>query len=59
MGLAWDKYFEMIELQNETRENNKRVIPEGCIVGFNKQLSALSDAEKAQYEEGGACYYGK
>ena len=57
MNRAWSNFLNQVDLQNSMRSNSYRTIPEGCIVGFN--VDTMDDAMKAQYEEGGACYYGK
>lgn len=57
MERVWDTFLELIEAQNTTRQNAKRRIPEGCIVGF-KDSDFLKDNEE-EYKEGGTCYYGK
>ena len=60
-GIAkvWDKYFEKLEQQNTVRTQSKRVIPEGCIVGFNTAFNDDSEINHDAYKEGGVCYYGK
>lgn len=55
MAKAWQKYLEQIELQNQLRKNEKRIVPEGCVIGFKKAGATNS----ADYKEGGICYYGK
>ena len=57
MERVWDTYLEMIKLQNETRDNELRRVPEGCIIGFSKSISELK--EDPDFNEGGICYYGK
>mgnify|MGYP003307574267 CR=1 FL=1 len=57
MEKAWNNYYELLGAQYEERVTRKKVVPEGCMIGFAKKFSQLTDEEKALYAEGGACYY--
>lgn len=71
MSKAWDKYFELIAAQNEMREIKEddkyvRVVPEGCVIGFAKELEKYKNSSNPaeqelyrKYTKGGMCYYGK
>ena len=54
MAKAWEKYLELIEVQNEDRDNEERMVHEGCVIGFKN-----SGADQTEYAKGGKCYYGK
>ena len=55
MEKVWQTYVELLDNQYFYRHELKRVIPEGCKIGFTRK-DKLTDAEKKAYEEGGACY---
>lgn len=58
---AWTDYLAKIEEQNIERENSLRMVKEGCVIGFMKDLEALKSTNPAlyaAYQKGGACYYG-
>ena len=50
---VWQKYVDLLNIQDFYRQDLNRVIPEGCKIAFTKNLT---EAEKKQFEEGGACY---
>ncbi len=50
---VWQTYVELLEVQDFYRHDLDRIIPEGCKIAFT---SDLTDAQKAEYEEGGRCY---
>ena len=54
---VWQKYIELLEVQDYYRhlpQENNRLISEGCKIAFTGTLT--TEAQKQQYEEGGACY---
>lgn len=62
MNKAWENYLDMIAQQNAERANDKRMVPEGCAIGFMKDLEAIKATDPNLYNaylKGGACYYGK
>ena len=54
MEKVWKTYLELLSVQDYYRQTVKNVIPEGCKIAFSS--NSLTDAEKAAFEEGGACY---
>lgn len=48
---SWVAYLEMIQRQNETRTEQRRLIPETCAIGFK---NASTDS---RFDVGGECYY--
>lgn len=55
MNKAWESYFDLLAQQDVERNNSKRMVPEGCAIGFKK--TAAGDG--SEYEKEGKCYYGK
>ncbi|MFA7032611.1 MAG: hypothetical protein WC201_03515 [Bacilli bacterium] len=52
MNRAWESYLELLEAQSEARDNEERMVPEGCIIAFTDGTT------NTYYDKGGVCYYG-